>query len=246
MITQPISATRTAMRRLFFQRCFYLFLTLLALIVAAPFIETERSSLIRNLINAFVVLAAVASVGRSVLSFIVVLSLAAPALGFRWLAIKTGNPDFYETSLRFDAAVYAATIALLLRYVFSREVLTADRLWGAAATYLMIGVLWAFLYAIVDQQTPGSYAIRGAPTPMDLMDLLYFSFATLTTTSYGDIVPLTRLGRAMSMLEGIVGQLFITILIARIAGIYPNPTTERSAAGVADRAAFVEPAGGQP
>ncbi len=221
---QPLRATRAVLRPLFFQRCFYLFVTLLAFIAFAPFIDAEHGGIIiRNLINAFVILAAVAAVGRSLLSFMVVLALAAPALAFRWMSLEPGNSALLDLALRLDAAVYVATIALLLRYVFDREVLTADRLWGAAATYLMIGVLWSFLYAIVDRASPGAFAVRGSVAPMELMDLLYFSFSTVTTTGFGDIVPLTRLARVAAIIESIIGQLFLAILIARLVGVYPLP-----------------------
>jgi len=169
-----------------------------------------------------VMLAAVAAVGRSVLSFVVVLALAGPALGLRWLSNDLNSPQLFDLALRFDAAVYAATIFLLLRYVFDREVLTTDRLWGAASAYLMIGVFWGSLYAIIDHEVPTAFAVRGATQPLQLLDLLYFSFGTLTTSGYGDVLPLTPIARTASMIEGIVGQLFIAILIARLVGVYPQ------------------------
>jgi hypothetical protein len=221
---QSISITRDTLRRLFFQRCFYLFVTLLALIALAPLIEPEQGGiLVRNLINAFVILSAVAAVGRSLLSFLLVLALAVPAIALRWLSLEAQHAALFDVALRFDAAVYAATIALLLRYVFDREVLTTDRLWGAAAAYLMIGVLWSFLYAIVDRAGVASFSIRGSAAPMELMDLLYFSFSTLTTTGFGDIVPLTRVARSCAIVQSIIGQLFLAILIARLVGVYPQP-----------------------
>lgn len=223
-VSAPISATRDALRGLFFRRCFYLFVTLLALIALAPFIEAQRGGLaVRYMISVLVMLAAVAAVGRSVVSFTFVLALAAPALTFRWMALQTGDASYLDVALRLDAGVYAATIALLLRYVFDREVLTSDRLWGAAAAYLMIGVLWSFLYTIVDRAEGPAFAIRGASASMQLNDLLYFSFGTLTTSGFGDIVPVTRIAQTAAMIEGIVGQLFIAILIARLVGVYPQP-----------------------
>jgi hypothetical protein len=221
---QSISATRDTLGRLFFRRCFYLFVTLLALIAIAPFIEAQRGGVaIRYMISAVVMLAAVAAVGRSIVSFTFVLAMAAPALTFRWLALQVGDASYLDVALRLDAGVYAATIALLLRYVFDREVLTSDRLWGAAAAYLMIGVLWSFLYTIIDRLGEPAFAIRGAGVPMQVNDLLYFSFGTLTTSGFGDIVPVTRIAQTAAMIEGIVGQLFIAILIARLVGVYPQP-----------------------
>jgi hypothetical protein len=219
-----ISATREALGRLFHGRCFYLFVTMLVLVALAPFVEAHRGGLlIRYVISSLVMVAAASAVGRSIVSFLVVLALAAPALALRWLALQTGEASYVDLALRLDAGVYAATIALLLRYVFDREVVTSDRLWGAAAAYLMIGVLWSFLYTIIDRIEIQAFAIRGANAPLQLMDLLYFSFGTLTTTGFGDILALSDLARTAVMLEGIVGQLFIAILIARLVGVYPQP-----------------------
>src|SRR5688572_21051439 len=220
---QSLKVTRETLGLLFFRRCFYLFATLFALIALAPFIEVERGGfLVRYLASALVMLAAVAAVGRSILSFVIVLALAAPALALRWLALKEADPAFFDLALRFDAAVYVVTIVLLLRYVFDREVLTTDRLWGAASAYLMIGILWSFLYSIVDRSVPQSFSVRGSSESLQVIDLLYFSFSTLTTTGFGDIVPVSRPARTAVMLEGISGQLFLAILIARLVGVYPQ------------------------
>jgi hypothetical protein len=218
-----ISATREALGRLFHGRCFYLFVTMLVLVALAPFVEAHRGGLlIRYVISSLVMVAAASAVGRSIVSFLVVLALAAPALALRWLALQTGEASYVDLALRLDAGVYAATIALLLRYVFDREVVTSDRLWGAAAAYLMIGVLWSVLYTIIDRFGEPAFAIRDQSGSMQLNDLLYFSFGTLTTSGFGDIVPLTPVARTAAMVEGIVGQLFMAILIARLVGVYPQ------------------------
>jgi Ion channel len=219
-----ISATREALGRVFLGRCFYLFVTLLVLVALAPFVETQRWGLhVRYMVNALVMLAAVAAVGRSIVSFVVVLAMAAPAMACRWLALKTDDATYIDLALRLDTGVYVATIGLLMRFVFDREVLTSDRLWGAAAAYLMMGVLWSILYQIIDRLGVPAFAIRGAGADMQLSDLLYFSFGTLTTSGFGDIVPVTRVAQTAAMIEGIVGQLFMAILIARLVGVYPQP-----------------------
>jgi hypothetical protein len=75
----------------------------------------------------------------------------------------------------------------------------------------------------VDRASPGAFAVRATVAPMELMDLLYFSFSTVTTTGFGDIVPLTRLAKVAAIIESIIGQLFLAILIARLVGVYPLP-----------------------
>jgi Ion channel len=224
-VRRPLNATRDALRTLFFQRCFYLFITLLAFVSLTPFLEVDDDRLsIRNLINAFVILAAVAAVGRSLSSFLAALLLALPALALRWWAADIQADVPVELSLRCDAALYVLTIALLLRYVFAREVMNTDRLWGAASAYLLIGVLWGYLFTIVDRAWPGSFSVRGELSHLKLIDLVYFSFSTLTTTGFGDIVAVSEKAKMVATLEGIVGQLFIAILIAKLVGVYaPGP-----------------------
>jgi len=229
-VRQSIYVTREALSHLFFQRCFYLCVLLLALIVMAPYMDTlPRGILLRNILNIFVILCAVAAVGRTHSSFIVVLCLAVPALVFRVLSFVKAEGQFFDLSLRMDVALYATALALLLHYVFGKEVMTGDRLWGAAASYLMVGLLWSFLFAIIDRSVPGSFAVRGTSTSMDFTDLIYFSFSTLTTTGFGDIAPVSRSARIASVLEGIIGQLFLAILIAKLVGVYPAPAESESA-----------------
>ena len=217
-----IDRARAALGQVFFQRCFYLFAAVLALVMAVLLVEsTPRGRILLNVGNLLVVVAAVAAVGRTRLSFVIALLLAAPALGFQLLAIDEGDASHLLRSWTFGAALYAATIGYLLRYVFQREVMTADRLYGAAAAYLMLGVLWGYLYAIADHLQPGSFASAGRAGSPSFDELLYFSFTVLTSTGFGDVAPSLRIARALCVLEQLTGALFLAILIARLAGVYP-------------------------
>src|SRR5262249_56300520 len=104
-------------------------------------------------------------------------------------------------------------------------IMTQDKLFGAAAAYLMIGVFWAYLYAIIGFLYPQSYMIVGQPGQLVYADALYLSITVLTSTGFGDVTPLTRPARGVCMIEQIVGALFVAILIARLAGVYPPLTT---------------------
>ncbi len=219
-----ITKARAAIGRLFYQRCFYLFLVLLGLIVGVPFIEpTTLGRIAVNLSGTLVVIAAVAAVGRTLLSFVIALLLAVPAGIFNWLGMTFDDRHYLLLSWCFAAGLYTMTLVYLLRYVFQRDVMTADRLFGAAAAYLLIGVLWGYLYAIAGEVYPGSYAVGGAATALATYDFLYFSFTVLTSTGFGDITALSRQARSLCVFEQLVGTLYLAILIARLAGIYPPP-----------------------
>ena len=217
-----INRARTALAQVFFQRCFYLFVAVLALVMAVLLLEpAPRGRIMLNVGNLFVVVAAVAAVGRTQLSFVTALLLAAPTLFFQWLAVDNDDVQFLLHSWAFGAVLYALTIGYLLRYVFQDDVMTADKLYGAAAVYLMLGMLWAYLYAIADHFQPGSFAFGGASVSPAIDDLLYFSFTVLTTTGFGDAVPVLPYARGLCVFEQLVGTLFLAILIARLAGVYP-------------------------
>jgi hypothetical protein len=219
-----IARARLALARIFLGRCFWLFAALLGLVAFSPFVEpTPFGRVLLGGLNAFIIIAAVATVGRSGLSFVIALLLGVPAFAYQVLAQSTGDATFLVHSWWFAMAMYAITIAYLMRYVFSRDVMTADKLWGAAAAYLMIGAVWTFAYALVGHHHPGAFAVGGTPAPVDTIDLLYFSFTTLTSTGYGDITPFIRQARALCVVEQITGTLYLTILIARLAGVYPPP-----------------------
>jgi hypothetical protein len=222
-----IRRARETIGRVFFPRCFYLFVAVLLLVAGAPLVEpTPVGRLALNGVNLLIVVAAVAAVGRTLLSFVIALLLAVPTLVFQWLAMAGGG-DALLWSWSFGAALYAATLAYLLSYVFRRDVMTGDKLWGAASAYLMLGVLWAYLYAIVEHFYPLSFAIGGTAADFAIPEFIYFSFTVLTSTGFGDLTPLTRQARSVCIVEQIVGALFVAILIARLAGVYPR----RSEAG---------------
>lgn len=217
-----IHATRDAVSQIFHQRCFWLFLVLLVLIGAVSFVPaSDHGRLVLNAVNTFVLVATVAAVGRTTLAFAIALLLAAPAVGFQYVGLWEDSAADLAWSWIFSAALYASGAGHLLRYVFQPRVMTQDKLFGAAAAYLLIGVLWAYVYAIVGFFYPGSYLVVGQPGPLVYADALYLSMTVLTSTGFGDIVPLTRQARGICMIEQVTGALFVAILIARLAGVYP-------------------------
>ena len=217
-----IGATRDALSRVFYQRCFWLFVLLLVLIGAVSFVPaSDHGRLILNGVNMFLLIATVAAVGRTTLPFVIALLLAVPAVGYQYLGLWHDSDNQLAISWMFSAALYFITTAYLLRYVFQPKIMTQDKLFGAAAAYLMIGVLWAYLYAIIGFFYPESYMVVGQPGRLVYADALYLSITVLTSTGFGDVIPLTRQARGVCMVEQITGALFVAILIARLAGVYP-------------------------
>lgn len=113
-------------------------------------------------------------------------------------------------------------IAHIGRDVLSRgEAVTLDSIAGAACVYMLLGVLWASAYVLLEHLRPGSFVIPDEwrlPGNQLGPALVYFSYVTLTTVGYGDIRAAGPAAGGMAAVEAIVGQLFIAITIARLVG----------------------------
>jgi hypothetical protein len=209
--------------RVFNQRCFYLFVSLLLLIIAIPFaLESQQGRIVISLIQAFVLISAVAAVGRTVMPFVIALLLAIPALGFQAMAML-GEVDPSRASVIAHAAYiafYLTAIVYLLGYVFNPDVMTGDKLFGAAAGYLMLGIAWAYAYSLAQRLDPGAFGVAPGGVPRTFHDLLFMSFGALTSNGPGDIALVGTRVRTLVLLEQISGTLFVAILVARLASGY--------------------------
>lgn len=210
--------------RVFTQRCFYLFASMVALIVVAPFIGAmERGWVVINVAQVLVLIAAVAAVGRTMMPFVIALLLGIPAFGFLVMArvVPEDAVQHFAWATTFFIAFYAVAVVYLLQYVFNPQVMTTDKLFGAAAVYMMLGILWAYAYQLVQFFEPQAFGMRPDGTPRTFYDLLYMSFGCLTSNGLGDINPVGARARSLVIVEAVTGTLFVAILIARLAGIYP-------------------------
>lgn len=153
----------------------------------------------------FVVAMTVAVVG-------IILNIAAVQLDALWLN--------YGALVAIMAFLVIAIYFTFKRVAIDAEI-SVNRIVGAVAVYLMLGVLWAVAYTIVDFAWPGSFSgfDPGARTDW-ASEWLYFSFVTMTTLGYGDIVPVSSFARALAYMQAVFGQLYIAILVAGLVGAY--------------------------
>ena len=101
------------------------------------------------------------------------------------------------------------------------ERVTGDTLCGAIAVYLMIGLTWSLGHGLLEYLRPGSYhVLAGGPRPATSKDLLYFSYVTLATLGYGDVVPAADGARSLAVLEALGGTIYLAILVARLIGLH--------------------------
>ena len=113
--------------------------------------------------------------------------------------------------------ILSAVIAMK-QILFSGQIST-NKLVGSVCIYLLIGVIWAILYLLIDILTVDAF--RGLSTQTEhqpIWEYVYFSFVTLTTLGYGDVSPLNEAARTLAYFEAICGQFYIAILVASLVG----------------------------
>jgi len=125
----------------------------------------------------------------------------------------------------FSMVFIAFITAVLLQSVLSSPRVTSDTLYGAVSAYLFIGILFGMAYALVDTLSPGSLRMTAESGHRFLStDYIFFSFVTLTTIGYGDVIPIGGI-RGLVMLEGAIGAMYPAILIGRLMTLY-RPSKE--------------------
>lgn len=118
-------------------------------------------------------------------------------------------------------------IAVVTRDVFEAPIVDGNILCGAACLYLLVGVLMGFLYCLVEMFLPGAFTVTnldGRPTQTNLVVnpgwLVYFSFTTLTSVGFGDILPTSEISRSLSAFEAVIGQIMVVVMMARLVGLH--------------------------
>ncbi len=108
----------------------------------------------------------------------------------------------------------------LLSVVFAAGRVDTERICAALCVYLLVGLAFGGFFATLDQVDPG--ALRGGPSgePLAVSTATYFSFVTLATLGYGDLVPASGPARALAVLEAVFGQLYLAVLVARLVSLY--------------------------
>ncbi len=124
------------------------------------------------------------------------------------------------------AAPIGILALLVLSRVFRSGPITRQRIEGAVAVYLLVALRWGQLYQFLESLVPGAFQLPSAPQGDRFPPLLYYSFVTLTTLGYGDIVPVHPVARSLAMVEALVGQLYPAILIARLVSLQLSSKAE--------------------
>jgi len=213
------------------QNFFYLLFALLFLLLAVPVISDWSGlapPLIRGLAIGAVLVLGVWTLRGSRRGFWPGALLASAGLLVSITAAVRETPASGIASIVIFMMFLVLAMASVLRSVLVGTEITANRLAGAVCIYLLLGVVWAMGYKLVQLLSPAAFRGLDGQDPVPIAFWIYYSFVTLTTLGYGDVVPASATARALAYTEVIVGQLYLVILVAGLVGAYISRRQDRS------------------
>lgn len=240
MTTQPYpdaTPNNPAARRHFASRHISTVSFLVALVlflVSTPLVEgLPNGDFLDSAFLTIVLVFGVLAVARNRALLATALILAAFAVSGRWL--HQFRPDLPRECFVVPGLLFIVLlVATLLYFILHAPRVNAEVLCAGLSIYLLLGMAWMFAYILVSEWTPNSFTITAGPDSghaLDGFNAYYFSYITLSTVGYGDILPVSHVARMLAAAEGITGTLFMAVLIARLVALYTSQTPRQSGKG---------------
>ena len=201
---------------------------LLFLLTGALLSHSDVGLAFNNVLLGVILLASMFSVSQNKRFMIVGGIFAVATFIASWLAQFTGLVGVQLIALGAGFVFFLDAALVILLDILSKRQISADELAAAVSTCLLLGIAGAFVFAFIELIEAGaittldpgivSHSAGVLLRPFD--EYIYFSFTCLTTLGFGDLVPVLAEARVFATLEAVLGQIFLTILVARLVGLH--------------------------
>jgi len=202
-----------------------LLISILLLFVVAPFVvPLHHGILVMNVISVAVLVAGSYALSERKQLFAIAVMLSAITIVGTGLLLAFRQPWALLISHSSVVVLVAFFSVTILSYVLGSGPVTSDKIFAAICVYMLLGYGWTFVYSLLLALQPQSFAATSEVARNDyvgrILQLRYFSFTTLTTAGYGDIVPRSQAARTMTILEAVMGQFYLVALVGRLVGLH--------------------------
>ncbi len=194
------------------------------------------------LLGATLLLALYISHLRRIWVILAALFLIASTLSAIVAAIEPGATMQSKTVLGIGGILLIVAPFVILRRISRHTYVTGETVLGGICVYLLYGLSFAFAFVLVGLLSSGGFFGNG-PQGDTTSNYLFFSYSTLTTVGYGNLVPAGKLGQALAMIEALSGQIFLVIVVARLVSLWGqrNPRAEAIQNKAAESASTATP-----
>ena len=198
-----------------------LLVTQLAALVVYPLIErTESGHLVFAIFGIVVLAMTTRMVQRTPFDTWVGVGIALPAIVLLVLQSVTDAPQLLPWSAGLESAFYFYAAGSLIAYMLADHRATTDELFAAAGTFTLLAWAFAYLFQLVQALQPGSFLAAVAPEqPRSWTELMFLSFALLSSTGIGDVIPVRPLARGLASIEMLAGVMYLTLVVSRLIGL---------------------------
>lgn len=201
-------------------------ITLLLLLIGIPFVEQfDQDKHIETILMTLVLVSGVLAVGGRRRTLVLAVVLMLPALAGKWI-------NHFWPQLAPTEMVYASGLIFLvfliwqfLHFIMRTPRVNSEVMCAGVSIYLLLGLMWMFAYLLVAGAAPGAFAFTTGPATGQSLhgaNAFYYSFITLCTVGYGDIVPVSNVARMLAAMEAITGTLYVAVLISRLVALYSS------------------------
>lgn len=225
----------------------YLLISLLAFFVISSLLKNEQLKFLISTVFVFVLASSLYALRKGhLLTFIIVLMLGISYISLDFYDRLAVSPPHYINLLRilcgllYLGTITITTICDTLRRAFIQNDqiqqaqngphppwITRNTIFGAICGYLLLGLSWGYIYLLILYHHPGAFhPSEPVLSQVSYEPIIYYSYVTLTTLGYGDIVAISVPAKTFSWLEAIAGQMYLTILIAALIGGFISQRTQ--------------------
>jgi hypothetical protein len=211
--TTPLSPSK--------ERFLILICLILGLIVIVPILK--RFAALRIFLDIFITaiyISMVYTVSHKKRHIYIGALLAMVMLISLWLQYFQQNNLVFAIGRISGILFFIMVITNILTLIFKSEDVTIEVIYAAILVYLLMALMWSFVYVLLELINPASFNVALSLEQGSQMWSIYYSFVTITTLGYGDITPATELASSFSILEAVVGQLYLVVVVARLVGMH--------------------------
>jgi hypothetical protein len=209
-----------SLTQIYLGRFSILLISIILLFALRPFLEGfVKIKILTDIFFSLILLSAIYTVSEKRSTFLIGMALAFSYLILTWSTYLVNVPSVRVLSQLLGAFFTGYILIFILTFIARQQDVTAEVIKAAVCGYFFLGLMWSFIYLIMESFQPGSFQIAQNGTE-DQSHFIYFSFITMTTVGYGDTTPVTNAARSLAVLEAVMGQLYLAVTIARLVGIH--------------------------
>lgn len=193
---------------------------LLIYTVAIPFLShLSDMEILLDITLSVILISSILTVFRGKKSLVGMVLLVLPGLALLWMHVFTESSGVYLANVLFQIIFNAYMVLIILYFIFNSPRITRNIISAAVVAYLFVGLLFSNIYLALELLTPGSFSVAHDTILLDPSSLRYFSYVTLTTLGYGDVLPISEQAKSLAIMEAFIGQIYLAVLIARLVSL---------------------------